>query len=157
MRALAAGMISFVIVGIIPQPAGGSSPSVPSTTTPTTSSVGPATTVAAPDQAGQPIDVGLAPLDLLEPATSGAGDHPTFRWAAVNGASTYLLAILTAEHVPVWAWQGAVTEVVLGGWDQAPPPEAPGPRLSGPSQWFVVALDASGLPLANSALRPVTP
>jgi hypothetical protein len=134
------------------EPAG----SVPSSTTPptTTSAAAPA---GSAGQSVQPIDVGLAALELLEPATSGVGSRPTFRWSAVPGASSYLLAIVTAENEPVWAWQGVATEVVLGGWDEVPPAGAPGPVLGGASSWFVVALDAQGLPLANSGLRPVAP
>ena len=132
---------------------GDSAASVPSTTTTAT----PTSAPVAADQPGQAIDLGLAPLQLLEPATTAAGNRPTFRWSAVEGATSYLLAILDAANEPVWAWQGTATEVILGGWDQTPPDDAPGPLITGPGQWFVVAVGADGVPIANSVLRPITP
>jgi hypothetical protein len=152
MRPLAAGLSAASVIALALTSAGNPAASVPS--------IAPSTTVEAASAADQPgplIDVGLAPLELLEPATSAAGERPTFRWAPVSGASSYLLAVLTTDNQPVWAWQGTATEVILGGWDQPPAADAPGPVLGGPSHWFVVALDAEGQPLANSMLRPVTP
>ena len=123
---------------------------------PTTTAVPTSAQVGA-DQPGQAIDLGLPPVQLLEPATAAAGNRPTFRWAAVDGATTYLLAIIDSANQPVWAWQGAATEVVLGGWDETPPDDAPGPLITGPGQWFVVAVGADGAPIATSVLRPITP
>ena len=130
-----------------------SAASVPSTTT----APAPTSAEVAADQPGQAIDLGLAPLQLLAPATTAAGNRPTFQWAAVEGATSYLLAILDAANNPVWAWQGAATQVILGGWDQTPPDDAPGPLITAPGQWFVVAVGADGVPIANSVLRPITP
>jgi hypothetical protein len=109
------------------------------------------------DQPGEPLDLGLAPVTLLAPATTGAGERPAFRWEIVEGAATYALAVVTTADEPLWAWQGAATEVILGGWSTPPPAEAFGPLLLGEATWFVVAFDASGLPVANSVIRPVAP
>jgi hypothetical protein len=128
------------------------------TTTVSTAAEQPTTTPSEPaDQPGEPLDLGVAPLALLAPATAGAGDRPAFSWEAVEGAASYALAILTVEDEPIWAWTGTVTEVILGGWSAPPSPEAFGPLLQGEAKWFVVAFDASGLPIANSVLRPVAP
>jgi hypothetical protein len=94
---------------------------------------------------------------LLAPATTGAGDRPAFSWEAVDGATSYALAVVTTADEPLWAWQGTATAVILGGWSTPPPAEAFGPLLLGDSGWFVVAFDASGLPIANSVIRPVAP
>jgi hypothetical protein len=109
------------------------------------------------DQPGEPFELGLAPLTLTAPAVAAAGDRPAFVWEAVDGAASYQLAVLTAEGEPLWAWAGPETTVILGGWPEAPIPEAPGPLLQGPGTWFVVAFDAAGLPIANSVIRPVSP
>jgi hypothetical protein len=112
---------------------------------------------ASIDQSGEPLDLGLAPVTLLAPATTGAGERPAFRWEAVDGATSYALAVITAADEPLWAWQGAATEVILGGWSTPPPAEAFGPLLLGEADWFVVAFDAAGVPIANSVIRPVAP
>ena len=112
---------------------------------------------ASTDQPGEPLDLGLAPLTLLAPATTGAGERPAFSWEAVDGATSYALAVVTTADEPLWAWQGAATAVILGGWSTPPPAEAFGPLLLGDAGWFVVAFDASGVPIANSVIRPVAP
>ena len=67
-----------------------------------------------------------APVTLTSPATTGVGDRPTFSWDAVNGAANYSLAVLSSDDIPLWAWLGTTTDVILGGWSEPPPPEAPG-------------------------------
>lgn len=112
---------------------------------------------AGEDQPGEPIELGLAPLLLIGPAVTGAGDRPEFSWEPVAGAASYALAILSVADEPLWAWEGAGTVVILGGWPTAPTPAAPGPLLTVDSKWFVVAFDPQGLPIANSVMRPVAP
>ena len=75
----------------------------------------------------------------------------------MNGAANYSLAVLSSDDIPLWAWLGTTTDVILGGWSEPPPPEAPGPLITTPSKWFVVAYDASGTPIANSDFRPIAP
>jgi hypothetical protein len=153
VRRHATALTAGAVVAALMVTTASSAASVPSTTT----VAAPTSAQVAADQPGQAIDLGLAPLQLLEPATTAAGNRPAFRWTAVQGATSYLLAILDAANEPVWAWQGAATEVILGGWDQPPPDDAPGPLITGPGQWFVVAVGADGVPIANSLLRPITP
>jgi len=124
----------------------------PSTTVSASTSV-----AASQDQAGEPIELDVGPLVLISPALSGAGDRPEFSWAPVAGAATYSLAGTTVVDEPLWAWEGAATAVILGGWPVAPIPAAPGPLLIDDAKWFVVAFDAQGIPIANSVMRPVAP
>jgi hypothetical protein len=109
------------------------------------------------DQPGEPLDLGLATVTLLSPATTDAGERPAFSWVPVDTAASYALAVVTTADEPLWAWHGAATEVILGGWSAPPPAEAFGPLLLGEANWFVVAFDAAGVPIANSVLRPVAP
>jgi hypothetical protein len=88
---------------------------------------------------------------------SGNGEHPTFAWEPVDGAARYLLNVYHAEGGGYWSWEGEATEVMLGGFDAPPSPEADGPRLTGPMSWAVVALDADDHFIASSPLRPVAP
>jgi hypothetical protein len=114
--------------------------------------------VTASVPADEPLDLGLGDVVLVAPATAtAAGARPTFSWEAVPGAASYLLAVLSADDVPLWAWTGTTTEVVLGGWVEPPPLDAPGPLITVPSKWFIVAYDAGGIPVANSDVRPVSP
>ncbi len=112
---------------------------------------------ASEDQPGEPIELGLAPILLVGPAVTGAGDRPEFSWEPVAGAATYTLAVLSTADEPLWAWEGPGTAVILGGWPTAPIPAAPGPLLMGDATWFVVGFDAQGVPIANSVMRPVAP
>ena len=143
---------SLIAVGSLAPHVGGAS-TAPSTTV--VASV-PAS-VATQDQRGEPIELGLTPLLLIGPAVTGAGERPEFSWEPVAGAATYSLAILTAADEPLWAWEGAGTTVILGGWATTPIPAAPGPLLTADAKWFVVAFDAQGLPIANSVMRPIAP
>jgi hypothetical protein len=147
------GVAATLIVGslaIVNGPAAG-----PSTTT--TSAPPPSIEAASIDQPGAPLDLGVASVILVAPATTGAGERPTFSWTAADGAASYALAVVTTGDEPLWAWQGAATEVILGGWSTPPPAEAFGPLLLGEATWFVVAFDAEGRPIANSVIRPVAP
>jgi hypothetical protein len=123
--------------------------------------VGLVTTVTGRVVASVPVndelDLGLAELTLVAPATSGAGARPAFSWEPVPGAASYALAVLSTDDVPLWAWYGTTTDVILGGWPAQPVVDAPGPLITVPSKWFVVAYDAAGVPIANSDFRPVAP
>ena len=144
--------VSLVAAASITPQIGGAS------TAPTTvvASSAPAS-AASQDQPGEPIELGLAPVLLVGPAVTGAGDRPEFSWDPVAGAATYTLAVLTVADEPLWAWEGAGTAVILGGWPTTPIPAAPGPLLTADAKWFVVAFDAQGLPIANSVMRPIAP
>ena len=43
------------------------------------------------DQPGEPLELGLADVELLTPATEAAGDRPAFSWTAIDGAASYSL------------------------------------------------------------------
>jgi hypothetical protein len=103
------------------------------------------------------LDLGLGDVTLVAPATTGAGKRPAFSWELVPGAASYTLAVLSTDDVPLWAGYGTPTEIILGGWPTPPGPAAPGPLLTVPSKWFVVAYDATGVPIANSDFRLVAP
>ncbi|MBU2602616.1 MAG: hypothetical protein KKA32_10705 [Actinobacteria bacterium] len=106
---------------------------------------------------GTPIDAGLAPIELTGPATSGAGEVPTFEWEAVDGAARYRLVVLDGDGEPLWAWNGAETSVNLGGLPEERPADISGPIITPGSSWSVAAFAADGSPLAVSVLRPVGP
>jgi hypothetical protein len=118
---------------------------------------GRAVDASAPPDDGLTLELGLADVALVAPAITGAGTRPTFSWEPVPGAASYTLAVLSTDDVPLWAWYGTATEVILGGWPALPVPAAPGPLITVPSKWFVVAYDAAGVPIANSDFRLVAP
>jgi hypothetical protein len=118
---------------------------------------GRAVDASVPPDDGLALELGLGDITLVAPATTGAGTRPAFVWEPVPGAESYTLAVLSTDDVPLWAWYGNVTEVILGGWPELPVPAAPGPRITVPSKWFVVAYDAAGVPIANSDFRLVAP
>ncbi len=112
---------------------------------------------SVPPDDGLALDLGLGDVTLVAPATTGAGTRPAFSWEPVPGAASYTLAVLSTDDVPLWAWYGTATEIILGGWPTLPGPAAPGPLITVPSKWFVVAYDATGVPIANSDFRLVAP
>lgn len=149
---------------------------IPVTAAFTAYGTGPAPTTSVPTTAGAPVvtapitaapagpvppigplESSLADVVVTGPAATAAGVRPTFSWEPVDGAARYTLAVLTGANQPLWAWDGAATSVILGGWPSAPPAEAPGPLLVGPGAWFVVAYDAAGAPLAVSDVVAVSP
>lgn len=113
----------------------------PSTTEPETT-VAPTTTV--PDAISQL--PGVSPLD----ATIGGTDatRPTFTWTPPANATSYQLLVQSADGVPLWAWTGAETSVVLGGVER--PADVEGPTLTGPSRVRVYAFDAAFMVVAVS-------
>ena len=111
---------------------------------------GRAVDASVPPADGLALDLGLGDVTLVAPATTGAGTRPAFSWEPVPGAASYTLAVLSTDDVPLWAWYGTATEIILGGWPTPPVPAAPGPLITVPSKWFVVAYDAAGVPIANS-------
>ena len=103
----------------------------------------PATTV--PDALSQ-----LPGVAALEVTVAGADrSRPAFTWAAAPGAASYQLAVQSADGVPVWAWSGDETSVVLGGAERAADVE--GPTLTGPSRVRVYAFDAAFTVVAVSS------
>lgn len=95
-------------------------------------------------------------LALSAPATTGAGTSPVFAWDAVDDAAAYRLAVVTADG-PVWAWSGAETTVVFGGYAEVPAEGVGALRLTSAAWWSVAAFDADGVLLAVSGHRAVAP
>jgi hypothetical protein len=157
MRRVSSGLVTLAAVALLPVSTAFTAFAT-ATSPPTT--VGAPGTTAPPDGAAPaigPIEIGLDDVVVVGPTATSAGDRPMFSWEPVDGAVRYTLAVLTATNEPLWAWDGTATDVILGGWPGPPPPEAPGPVLTGPAAWFVVAYDAAGTPIAVSDVRAVSP
>jgi len=105
---------------------------------------------------GEPLVVGIAGIVVLEPPTEDAGTAPQFRWEPVDDASTYDLVVLGPEG-PLWAWQGAETEIWLGGLPYERPPGVSGPVVVEGTCWSVVARDVEGHVVAASDFLAVSP
>ena len=69
----------------------------------------------------------------------------------VGGAAAYQLVVI-GPGLPIWAWTGLATEVVLGG--SLGETAFDGPAIIDGSCWSVVARDDSGAALAVSDLIP---
>ena len=118
-----------------------------------------------PDDSGSPATRATATTDAsaTEPAVPGvellevepvdtSAPRPLFAWAAVNGAARYSLLVLGDDGAAYWAWEGAETQVHLGGGTDEPlPDDAEGPTVDHAASWFVVAHDEAGTPIAASA------
>lgn len=110
----------------------------------------------APPPSGPPLLEGLAPIEVLGPPESEAGETPLFRWSPVEGASTYDLVVLSPD-APIWAWQGPETRIYMGGLEIEPPEGLSVPVIVTGSCWSVVALDAEDQLVAASEFLPVSP
>ena len=120
----------------------------PATSEPTTASADtePETTTApteAPTTTTTPDVLSQLPgVSALEVSVGGTdATRPTFTWVPPASAASYQLVVQTAEGVPLWAWTGQDTSVVLGGAEQAADVE--GPTLTGASRVRVYAFDAA--------------
>lgn len=103
-------------------------------------------------------DTGLLPLTLPavtvtegDPGVEGAG-RPTFAWDAVDGAAEYFV-VVHLDGQPDWGVTTTDTSATVGGATLQP--NATGPRVTNDMVWYVVASDADGTPIAQSAARPV--
>lgn len=90
-------------------------------------------------------------------AETGVGVKPHFQWQAVEKADRYQIILFDSSGMPYWAWEGAATEIYLGGTQAAPPDDAEGPILSSNSSWVVYAFDTEGQFLAVSARQAISP
>jgi hypothetical protein len=91
-------------------------------------------------------------VELVGPATTGAGPAPVFEWRPIDGASKYRLSVRGPE-LRSWAWAGAATSVRYGGVTEG----QAGPTIIPGTFWSVAALGGDGSLLALSELRPVSP
>lgn len=99
---------------------------------------------------------GVDEVVLTTPAED-QGARPTLGWEPVDGAVTYHLTVYDPDGAAYWAWTSEDTEVILGGFEEVPPEQAQGPRLTGPKTWHVLARDADGEVIAQSGVRPIAP
>lgn len=106
---------------------------------------------------GELIAPGLPEIKLTAPATTGAGEVPTFEWEVVDGAARYRLVVLDGNGDILWAWNGSETKVNLGGLPGERPEGVSGPIISAGSSWSVIALDDNGKTIATSSSRFVSP
>jgi hypothetical protein len=107
------------------------------------------TTTGAEAAASEPAIPGLELLDA-EPVDDAL--RPLLSWSPFDGASRYSVLVLDADGAAVWAWEGADTQVHLGGGTDEPlPDDVEGPTTERAATWFVVAHDAEGTPVAASA------
>jgi hypothetical protein len=101
----------------------------------------------------RPASLANLPLvDLIGPATTGAGPAPVFEWRPVDGARDYRLSV-RGPAFRSWAWAGPETSVRYGGVTEG----QSGPTIIPGTHWSVAALGADGSLLALSELRPVSP
>jgi hypothetical protein len=91
-------------------------------------------------------------VELVGPASTGAGPAPVFEWRPIDGASKYRLSVRGPE-LRSWAWAGATTSVRYGGVTEG----QAGPTIIPGTYWSVAALGGDGSLLALSELRPVSP
>lgn len=123
-----------------------------------TSAPQPTPTASLPPPDRRPLfeRVGAVPITLLTPE-EGVGQHPKFEWQPVQGATRYVLLLITTDDKPYWAWEGTETAVYLGGGSEPPPADSIGPILLRPMKWYVLALDANGKLIGYSEPRPIAP
>ena len=46
---------------------------------------------------------------------TGTGFKPLFQWESVSGAGRYQLTVFDEAGEPYWAWEGAATQIYVGG------------------------------------------
>lgn len=92
--------------------------------------------------------LGLDEVTLqTEPSTD---PRPLLAWDPVDGATTYVVSVYTPTGEAYWVWHTAGTEVHLGGEPRLRD-EVSGPSASPGMSWSVLAVDATGLPVAASS------
>jgi len=91
-------------------------------------------------------------LELLEAeAVEGDELRPLLSWSAFDGAARYSVLVFDGDGAAYWAWEGADTQVHLGGGTDEPLPDgSEGPTTERAATWFVVAHDDGGEPVAAS-------
>jgi hypothetical protein len=111
---------------------------------------------ASGSAAAKPLISGKPEIKLVT-RTTHAGPHPVLQWKAANGATLYLVVVQSTKGVPYWTWQGDATTVRFGGASDSAPKRSEGATLARKMQWFVVAMDAQGSPIASSAKQKIAP
>ena len=99
---------------------------------------------------------GITAITIATP-NEGAGGKPLFEWEAVPGAVRYSLVLFSADGQPYWSWEGSETKVYLGGTQEQPEEDSPGPTLYEEMSWHVAAFDAEGQLIAVSPETSISP
>lgn len=99
---------------------------------------------------------GIGQIRLLT-EVQNVGEKPLFAWESIPGANRYHLIVFDETGEPYWAWEGAQTQVYMGGSETQPPADSDGPLVGAGYAWTVVAYDANGKILASSELRSISP
>jgi hypothetical protein len=102
-------------------------------------------------------DLGQPTIQLATPARGG-GPWPELAWRGVDGADSYTVTLYDVQGGAYWAWSGAETSVVVGGFASVPP-EGSGvaPRVQPGMSWDVTAHGDDGGLIAQSGERPIGP
>lgn len=99
---------------------------------------------------------GVADIPLLT-GIAGAGAKPLFAWEPVNDAKRYQLIVFDETGEPYWAWEGAKTQIYMGGTETEPPEDSSGPFIDTGYTWAVVAYGSDEQIVATSEVRPISP
>lgn len=99
---------------------------------------------------------GISTIELLTD-TQGVGTKPLLEWKALSGAVRYELIVYDDLGAPYWAWDGAQTEVYLGGGNTQPPADSAGPSVGAGYSWSVVAFNGNDKVIAASEVRSISP
>lgn len=162
------GLSMTVVVIVLMALACGSPPSEnedsrPTGTTPESNSPVPTPEVPAPTAAPTAVQAdpfisapGVANISLLTD-TTGAGLKPLFVWEPVTSANRYQLVVFDEAGEPYWAWEGAKTQIYMGGTDSQPPDDSSGPSVDRGYSWAVVAYGSDDRMIAASEVRPISP
>lgn len=99
---------------------------------------------------------GIGRVTLLTDV-QGSGEKPLFAWESIAGADRYQLIVFDEAGEPYWAWEGAQTQVYMGGSESQPSANSSGPAIGAGYSWTVVAYNVNGEIVASSELKPISP
>ena len=158
IRPLLALVVMVLLAVACGLPAGGDGAEPQSVTSPVNTEQVESPTEAPTDVPGEPfLSVqGIGGINL-QTEVQGVGEKPLFVWESVSGANRYQLIVFDETGEPYWAWEGAQTQVYMGGSESQPPADSGGPAIGASYSWAVVAYDANGQIMASSELRPISP
>ncbi len=132
---------------------------IPPETSPSSAAASSTTEAAAPslsdlsDPMLSGFDVEAIHLLTLE---SGGGHRPLLEWEAVETADYYIVTIFSPDGSPYWAWPTEDSSVPVGGLPRLED-HTEGPVIWEGCTWGVIGYDATGLPVAASERRPISP
>lgn len=119
--------------------------------------VEPTTSSTTPEPQGPSFLEGLdLEVVLLLNPTTGGGDLPELAWELTDGVTRYDVFVFDSEGDLYWSWSTSGSSIYLGGVE-TDHPNAPGPRIFPGMTWSVLGFDASGVFVAQSEVRPISP